>query len=364
MTNVFPVIMAGGVGTRFWPRSREKSPKQLLEIVGRGTLIQNTARRLTGFVDPRNIFVVTNKTQKSLTSKQLSEVNVDDKKILIEPVGRNTAACIGLAALHIHHMDPNGVMVVLPADHLINDLVEYERVIRLAIDIANESRSLVTIGIHPTHPETGYGYIQLFNEDGEHNPFYARGVYKVKTFAEKPTLQVAEKFLASGDFLWNSGQFVWRADVILGKIEEYLPDLYVELMKIDKAIDTPQYASTLEKVYGLIRGISIDYGIMEKAENVYIIPGKFGWSDIGSWDEVYRMLGKDDGGNSVTGKVILRDSTNSLFYSENRVVAAIGVDDLIVVDTGDALLICKKGRSQEVKEIVDYLKRKQMNEYL
>ena len=339
MKNVFPVIMAGGVGTRFWPRSREKSPKQLLEIVGKGTLIQNTVKRLDRFVDTRNIFVVTNKIQKALTCKQLDTVNVDQEKILIEPVGRNTAACIGLAALHIRKNNPNGVMVVLPSDLLIQDLVEYERVIRLAVEIADASRNLVTIGIQPTHPETGYGYIQMFNEEGKHNPFFSRGVYKVKTFAEKPTLQVAEKFLASGDFLWNSGQFAWRVDVILQKIEQYLPDLYAELMKIDKTIGTQQYPSTLEKVYGLIRGISIDYGVMEKVDDVFIIPGNF-------------------------GRVIQKDTTNSYIYTEDKIIATIGVDDLIIVDTGDALLICKKGRSQEVKDIVDYLKRKQMNEFL
>ncbi|MEK7250281.1 MAG: mannose-1-phosphate guanylyltransferase [Bacteroidota bacterium] len=364
MTNVFPVIMAGGVGTRFWPRSREKSPKQLLEIIGKGTLIQNTVKRLDRFVDVQNIFVVTNKTQKGLASKQLDAVNVDKEKILLEPVGRNTAACIGLAALHIRKIDPNGIMVVLPSDHVIQDLVEYERVIKLAVEIAEESRSLITIGIQPTYPETGYGYIQMFNEDGKHNPFFSRGVCKVKTFAEKPSLQIAEKFLASGDFLWNSGQFVWRVDVILQKLEQFLPDLCTELKNVDKTIGTPQYNTTLEQVYGLIRGISIDYGVMEKADDVYIIPGNFGWSDIGSWDEVYKMAGKDEHGNSITGMVIHKDTTNSYIYSQDKVIATIGVDDLIVVDTGDALLICKRGRSQEVKDIADYLKRKQMNEYL
>lgn len=364
MSNVFPVIMAGGIGTRFWPRSREKSPKQLLEIIGKGTLIQNTVKRLDRVAKVDNIFVVTNKMQKVLASKQLNAVSVGQEKILVEPVGRNTAACIGLAAIHIRNLDPKGVMVVLPSDHLIQDVAEYERVIKLAIEIAEESGSLITIGIQPTHPETGYGYIQMFNEEGKHNPFFSRGVCKVKTFAEKPTLQVAEKFLASGDFLWNSGQFVWRVDAILKKLELLLPDLYSELMKIEKTIGTSQYQSTLDKVYGLIRGISIDYGVMEKADDVYIIPGNFGWSDIGSWDEVYKMSGKDEHGNSITGKAILKDTANSYIFAQEKVIAAIGVDDLIVVDTGDALLICRRGRSQEVKDISDYLKRKQMNEYL
>ncbi|MBI5471662.1 MAG: mannose-1-phosphate guanylyltransferase [Ignavibacteriae bacterium] len=364
MPNVYPVIMAGGVGTRFWPRSREKSPKQLLEIIGKGTLIQNTVKRLAQFVDVKNIFVVTNKTQKSLASKQLDAVHVDQEKIIIEPVGRNTAACIALAALHVRRLDPTGVMVILPSDHLIEDLQEYERVIKLAVEIADESRNLVTIGIRPEYPETGYGYIQMYNEDGANNPFFSRGVYRVKTFAEKPTLQIAEKFLASGDFLWNSGQFVWRVDVILEKLQQFLPELCEQLNKVDKAIGTQHYHTTLEQVYGLIRGISIDYGVMEKAEDVFIIPAKFGWSDIGSWDEVYKMSGKDDHGNTITGKVIQTDTKNSLIYTETRVIATIGVEDLLIVDAGDALLICKRGRSQDVKDIADYLKRKQMLDFL
>lgn len=364
MNDVFPVIMAGGVGTRFWPRSREKSPKQLLEIIGKGTLIQNTVKRLGGFLSVQNCFVVTNRTQKPLASKQLEAVHVDDGKILVEPIGRNTAPCIGLAALHIRRINPQGIMVVLPADHLISDLVEYERVIRLAVEIARESGSLITIGIQPTYPETGYGYIQMYNENGVHNPFFTRGVYRVKTFAEKPSLQVAEKFLASGDFLWNSGQFVWRVDVILKKIEHFLPELYEELMKVERTIGTPQYNAALEKAYGVIRGVSIDYGVMEKADDVYIIPGNFGWNDIGSWDEVYRMSGKDENGNAITGLVWQKDTKNCYIYSQERFIATIGVGDLIVVDTGDALLICKRGKSQEVKDVVDYLKRKQMNDYL
>ncbi|MBX2992169.1 MAG: mannose-1-phosphate guanylyltransferase [Bacteroidetes bacterium] len=364
MSNIYPVIMAGGIGTRFWPRSREKSPKQLLEIIGKGTLIQNTAKRFNNFVPKGNILVVTNRNQKTLAAKQLEEVLIKEDQIIAEPVGRNTAVCIGLAALHIRRRDPNGVMIVLPADHLIENTIEYERVIRLAVEIAQDSDNLITVGIKPQYPETGYGYIQMFNEEGEHNPFFSRGVFKVKTFAEKPTLHVAEKFLASGDFLWNSGQFVWRADLILKKLEEFLPDLYAELMKVDETIGTTQYNATLEKVYGIIRGISIDYGVMEKAKDVYVIPGNFGWSDIGSWDEVFKMSGKDEQGNSITGSVIQKDTQNCYIYSQNKVIATVGVEDLIVVDTGDALLICKRGMSQEVKDIADYLKRKQMNEYL
>jgi mannose-1-phosphate guanylyltransferase len=362
MTKVCAVIMAGGVGTRFWPRSREKSPKQLLEILGKGTMIQNTVKRLEHLVDTDDIFIVTNKLQKALVAKQLP--NIPEENIIIEPVVRNTAPCIGLAAIQVRRFDPKAVMIVLPADHVIENVVEFRRVLSLAVETAQQSSSLLTIGIQPTHPETGYGYIQMFNEAGEHNPYFSKGVYKVKTFAEKPNLQTAKQFLSSGDFLWNSGMFVWRVDVILHQIEKRLPDLYGELMRIDEAYGSSQYHATLDLAYGLMRGISIDYGVMEKAEEVYVIPGQFGWSDIGSWDEVYRMSGKDDGGNSITGTVIQKSTKNSYIFSPDKVVATIGVEDLIIVNTDDALLICKRGASQDVKEISDYLKRKQMNEYL
>ncbi len=362
MPKIIAVIMAGGVGTRFWPRSREKTPKQLLEILGRGTMIQNTVRRLEGFVNIHDVLVVTNRTQKAMVLKQLE--HLPEENVLVEPVGRNTAPCIGLAALHARQLDASAVMIVLPADHVIQDEDEFKRVLRLAVDTAHESDNLLTIGIKPTHPETGYGYIQMIMEDGALNPYHAKGVYKVKTFAEKPNVQTAERFLASGDFLWNSGMFICRADTMLREIARCLPDLNGELMKIAPTIGTALYQSVLEKAYGIIRGISIDYGVMEKAQKVYVIPGEFGWSDIGSWDEVYRLSGKDERGNSITGKVIQKDTSNSYICSADKVVATIGVEDLIIVNTADALLICRRGKSQDVKEISDYLKRKQMIEYL
>jgi mannose-1-phosphate guanylyltransferase len=362
MTKVFGVVMAGGVGTRFWPRSRERSPKQALEILGKGTMIQNTTARLARKVSAQEIFVITNRVQHALLAKQLPSIR--EENILDEPIGRNTAPCIGLAALHIRRVSPEAVMIVLPADHIIGNDEEFLRILDVAVTTAAESRSLLTIGIQPTHPETGYGYIQVFTEKGPHNPYHDRGVLKVKTFAEKPNIQTAQQFISSGDFLWNSGMFVWRADVILEEIRRSIPELYTELMKIDQTIGTPYYQPTVEMAYGLMRGISIDYGVMEKAECVYCIPGNFGWSDIGSWDEVYRQAGKDSSGNTITGKIIQKDTKNSYIYSPEKVVATIGVEDLIIVNTDDALLICKRGRSQDVKEINDYLKRKQMQEYL
>ena len=362
MPNVFAVIMAGGIGARFWPRSREKTPKQLLEIVGPGTMIQNTVKRLEGIVDGKQVFVVTNKAQKATVIKQLTAV--PPQNVLIEPISRNTAPCIGLAALFIQRIDTRGVIIALPSDHVVEDVEDYRRVLGLAIDVAYDSGCPVTIGIQPKWPETGYGYIQFVDEDDGKNKYFSRGVYRAKTFAEKPNLETAEKFLASGDFLWNSGMFVWRVDVILQEIKMHLPDLYDGLMKLDGVLGAEKFLSTLELVYGVIRGISIDYGVMEKAQNVLVIKGEFGWTDVGSWDEVYRISKKDERGNYVTGKAILKDTSNSLVYSNDRLVTMIGVDDMIVISTADAVLVCRKGKSQEVKDIVDHLKRRQMNDYL
>lgn len=362
MPNVYAVIMAGGVGARFWPRSRERNPKQLLGIVNKDSMIQSTVARISDLIEPSKILIVTNKNLKQPIARQLPTIPTDN--IITEPLGRNTAPCIGLAALFIHRHDPDAVMVVLPSDHAIHDEEEFKRVLRLAIWVAYESHSLITIGIEPNRPETGYGYIQVVDEDDGSNPYFDKGVFKVKTFAEKPNLPTAQRFLESGDFLWNSGMFIWPVQTILSEIKRLLPDLYSELSKLEPVIGSSQYESTLETVYRMIRGVSIDYGVMEKADHVYVIRGTFGWSDVGSWDEVYRLSGKDENGNSITGKSFLLNTKNTLIFSPNKFVAAIGVEDIIVINSDDALLVCKLGNSQDVKEVVDYLRRKQMSEYL
>jgi len=359
---IYAVIMAGGVGSRFWPRSREKNPKQLLEIVGDGTMIQNTVKRLRGFVDEKNIFIVTNKLQKNAIIKQLP--NVPAENVIVEPVGRNTAPCIGLAALFIDRLDPKGIMIVLPADHIIGNEPEFIRVLQTASQVAHITAGLVTIGIHPTHPETGYGYIQAKDKSEETQPVNVTGVSEVKTFAEKPNYATAIKFLESGDFFWNSGMFIWRVDTILNEIHRSLPELYSQLINLQPSIGTPLFDQNLETAYGIIRGISIDYGVMEKAQRVYVVKGDFGWNDLGSWDEVNRISPKDEHGNYLHGKVIPVNSKNTYVHTSDKLIAIVGVEDIIVINTPDAILICKKGASQEVKEIVDHLKRKQMNEYL
>ncbi len=359
--DVYAVVMAGGIGSRFWPRSRERSPKQVLEIIGSGSMIFNTIMRIRSVIPPERIFVVTHKLHKDIIHQQVPFLPMEN--LLTEPLGRNTAPCIGLAAQWIHQRDPEALMVVLPADHIIRDEKEFLAVLQRSARVAQESSALVTIGIKPTHPETGYGYIQ-FEDAADRNPYATDEIYRVKTFAEKPNLETAEKFLKSGDFLWNSGMFIWKVRTILHEIEEHLPELHEQLTKLRAFFGNDGYQAALERAYGVIRGISIDYGVMEKAKNVFVALGDFGWSDVGSWDEVARLTPPDNEKNAIRGVVIAKDSLGNYIDAGNKVVAAIGVEDMIIVTTEDAVLICKKGRSQDVKEIVDYLRRKQMNDRL
>jgi mannose-1-phosphate guanylyltransferase len=359
---IYALIIAGGVGARFWPRSREHSPKQLLEIIGSGTMIQNTVYRLDPIVPKENILVVTGSEQAEEVRRQLPLIPAEN--ILVEPFGRNTAPAIALGAQILHKRVGEAMMVVLPADHLVHDITAFQETLRNAIAVADESRGFVTIGVTPTHPETGYGYIQ-FHKDEQDRPYAAHQGYSVVTFAEKPNLETAQRFLESGDFVWNSGMFIWRVSTILNGIVDHLPELADELEKLESAIDTVDFPMALERAYSEMRPISIDYGIMEKATNRYLIPADFGWNDLGSWDEVARLFPKDENDNAYTKNVFLRDVRNCHVSSTgNRIAAAIGVEDLIIIDTSDAVLVCHKDRSQEVKEIVDYLRKKGLTQYL
>jgi len=362
MGATYGVIMAGGVGARFWPLSRERKPKQFLSIFGNESLIEMTFNRLRTIIDADKIYVVTNEIQQQAINEQLTDL--PEENIITEPFGRNTAPCIGLAAVHIRHSDPDATMVIVPADHIIQNIDEYTRIMKNAIEVADDTSQLVTIGITPTRPETGYGYIQYIDESEKKNPHVAKGAFRVKTFAEKPNLSTAERFLESGDFLWNSGMFIWKVSTILGEINRLLPELHDGMENISEAIGSNSYPSTVSQVYRMIRGISIDYGVMEKAEHVYVLCGKFGWSDVGSWDEVYRVSSKDKHGNALHGRVITRNSNNNLLYANNRTIATYGVDDLIIVETDDAILVCKRGESQDVKEVVDYIRRKHIDDLL
>lgn len=354
--NIYAVIMAGGVGSRFWPRSKKKTPKQLLKIFGENTMIQDTVLRLNGLVDDQNIIIITNKMQREGVLEQLPQLPPEN--IIEEPFGRNTAACIGLASILIERKDKDAVMVVLPADHIIREKEVFHKVLKNAIDFAHNSRGLITIGITPTRPETGYGYIQI--DDTK----YAENIFKVYTFAEKPNYATAVRFLESGDFMWNSGMFIWRVDSILEEIKVHMSDLSEGLETIKKSFGKSNYESTLTNVYGQLKKVSIDYGIMEKSNKVYLTKGSFSWSDVGSWEEVYQLSEKNNDGNSLIGEVYSDMVVDSYVYSPSKFTAVIGVENLIVINTDEALLICRRDNSQEVKKVVDYLTMKQMEDHI
>ncbi len=344
------VIMAGGVGARFWPLSRRNKPKQLLDLTGEGTMLERTIKRLEGLVDSDHIWIVTNAEQAALIKELIPDFRED--RFIIEPLGRNTAPAIGLAAVHLHKHDPEAVMIVLPADHRITNIEQFHYCLHSAVEVVHDSELLATIGIEPTRPETGYGYIQMDTSGIR----VRENVYPVKTFAEKPNLATARLFLESGEFVWNSGMFVWRADSILRQIREHLPLWGVAFEQIEMAIGTAQEKATTRKVFEAGKGISIDYGVMEKAPKVAVVRGTFDWNDVGSWDEVWRLMPHDDHGNAARGQVALANTHNTLVLGNKKLIAAVGVSNLIIVETDDAIMICPLDRSQEVKDLVDKLK--------
>jgi mannose-1-phosphate guanylyltransferase len=355
---MFAVIMAGGKGARFWPRSREKMPKHLLDILSERTMIRETIDRIRPLVPAERTLIVTGKSHAAELIRQLPEIPPEN--ILIEPVGRNTAPCIGLAALHILKRVPDAVMLVLPSDHRIGDEAAFLRIMQAAAGTALQGDPLVTIGIQPTGPETGYGYI----EQGEHfSTSGADEIYRVRSIREKPPREQAERFLAQGGFSWNSGMFVWKASTIIEAIGQFLPDLQRGLLQIREALGTDREEEVVGAIYAGLKSVSIDYGVMEKAKDVLVIPGSFDWSDLGSWDALWEVSEKDENGNVVRGEFIGVDAADSLIHSPGKLVALVGVKDLLVVETKDALLICRRGRSQDVRKIVETLEKKGLASY-
>ena len=353
---LYAVIMAGGVGSRFWPRSKEKKPKQLIRIVGENTMIQDTVNRLDGLVSNERIYIVTNKVQKMRVKEQLPQI--PEENIIDEPFGKNTAACIGLASVIIKSKNKDAVMITLPADHLIKDDQEFRNCLLKASEFANNSKGLVTIGITPTRPETGYGYIQFDESES------SKSIHKVLTFAEKPNIETARRFLQAGDFLWNSGIFIWNVETILSEMKKYLPDLSDGLDKISEAVGTPEFDKQLVYVYGQLKSISIDYGVMEKSDKVFLTKADFYWNDVGNWEAVYEISDKDDEGNVIIGDVYTEKSYSSYIFSPRKFTAAIGVENLIVINTNESLLICHRSNAQDVRQIVDYLKMNKRNELI
>ena len=356
---MYCVIMAGGKGSRFWPRSRSALPKQLLDIFSDRTMIQETVQRIEGLVPAERIVIVTGREHAEAIYQQLPEIPREN--ILIEPIGRNTAPCICLAALWVEKKKPGAVMAVLPADHYIGNPQAFCRCLDSAADAALQLDALVTVGITPRSPETGYGYIQYGEEIGA---FKGLAVYRVQQFYEKPVLAKAREFLAQGNFLWNSGMFIWKAATILEEIKACLPEMYGTLAAVVPDLGTAQEQQAVDAAYQAIEGISIDYGVMEKSARAVILKGDFGWSDVGSWSAIYDISGKDAQENVVSGDVIAVDARGSLIYSPKKLTAIVGLDNIVIVETEDALLVCARDKAQDVKKVVDILEQQGKKEYL
>lgn len=352
--NYYAVIMAGGGGTRLWPLSRKTSPKQMLPLVGERSLFQIAVDRLDGVFNPEQIFVVTVADQAPMLQAQCPQIPADN--YLLEPMPRGTASVVGLAAVVLQQLDPQAVMAVLTADHIFNQEDNFRQLLKAAYQAAQQDH-LVTLGITPTYPATGYGYIHQGDFVDTHTGL---DVYRVEKFVEKPDSTRAQAMIDSGDHAWNSGMFVWRVDCIMQEFGRQMADLTSKLNQISEAWNQPQSESVLQKVWPTIKPETIDYGIMENARDVVVIPAKkLGWNDVGSWEALFDVLSADEQGNILTEEsCISLDTNNTLVYqkSADRLVVTIGVDDLVVVDTGDVILVCKKDQSQKVRQVVDHLK--------
>ncbi len=350
------VLLAGGRGTRFWPRSRLRTPKQLLNIAGKDTMLRETAARLKPLISVRNLWVVTNAEQAVAVRAQLRGVLASH--VLAEPVGRNTAAAIGLTAIHLVHEHGDALMAVLPSDSHVADAAGYRKLMQGALELVREPGKMAVLGIAPTRPEVGYGYIEMGS--GVAKARSVRAV-AVRRFTEKPALPVARKYVASGKYLWNAGMFFWRASTFLENLRKFLPATYAALEKLAPAIGTSRYADALRRMYPRLENISVDYAIMESATrtagapSVFVVPAKVGWSDIGSWAAVYDFEAERPGANISAGQFLALDSEENYFWSPKKFVAALGVRDLVVVETDDALLVCKRDRTQDVGKVVKWL---------
>ncbi|MDP4262432.1 MAG: mannose-1-phosphate guanylyltransferase [Bacteroidota bacterium] len=355
----YVAIMAGGIGSRFWPMSRTNMPKQFLDILDTGkTLIQETFERYKKLVPAENIYIITSQEYVDIVKNQLPALPIEN--IVAEPSKKNTAPCIAYIAFKLLQRDPEALMVAAPADNLILDSDAFIKTAAKALDFVGHINALVTLGIKPTYPNTGYGYIQ--HEMAEAAP----AIHKVKTFTEKPNIDMAKTFVASGDFLWNAGIFTWKVKTLLAAFEKHLPEMYEVFAAEKEKFNTPEEPAIIEQIYPQCTSISIDFGIMEKADNVYVIPASFSWSDLGTWNSAWENMDKDYFNNAVAGNtVMIVDAKNCMVHvPDNKLVVLQGLDDFIIVETKDVLLICKKEKEQEIKEYVAEIKRNKGDKYL
>jgi mannose-1-phosphate guanylyltransferase len=357
--NHYVAIMAGGIGSRFWPMSRTALPKQFLDVLNTGkTLVQWTYERYAKFIPAENIFIVTSEEYEDIVKTQLPMLPIEN--ILAEPSKKNTAPCIAYISFKLAQMNPDAKCIVAPSDHLILEEDRFQAIALEALDFVDHIKALVTLGIQPTHPNTGYGYIQYEGLE------VAKDVFKVKTFTEKPDLEIAKSFIESGDFLWNAGIFAWKISSILTAFEKYQPEMY-ELFDQEKMhFNTPAENTAIQRIYPQCTNISIDIAIMEKANNVYVMPASFGWSDLGTWNSAYENMEKDYLGNAVASdNVIVIDATKCMINSpKDKLVLVQGLDDFIVIDTKDVLLICSRDKEQSIKEYVAEVKRNKGDKYI
>lgn len=356
--STFAIVMAGGVGTRFWPKSRRKNPKQFLKLLGKASLLDDTLLRIQKIVSPTNCFVVTNKTYHDQVVASLG--NVPKENIILEPSNKETISCVALAAAKLAAKNPRAVILALPADHYIGNEEEYQQSIENAIAYAHKHDAFVTLGVQPSEPKTGYGYIK-YQREKEVEP----GVFNVERFTEKPDVQTARLFLKEENYLWNSGIFAFSLPVFFSAIDKYLPAMGPGIRRITRHVGKKTEGKVIESAYRNFPKTSIDYGLMEKVDNIVVLPTSFIWDDVGSWNALEKYLPKDNGNNSLSGgKFISVDTSGCIIDSEAKLIAAIGVKDLIIIQSGDCLLICHKSRDQEVKKLVEELKTQGLEEYL
>jgi mannose-1-phosphate guanylyltransferase len=354
------VIMAGGKGERFWPKSRTNLPKQFLNISGNKSMIQQTIDRLEKLINISQIFIVTNELYAELIHAQLPNLPLEN--IIIEPVGRNTAPCVGLASIIIEEKFPDSTMVVLPSDHIIGNEDGFIKILKTAAEVAQNNSNLVTLGIKPTYPEIGYGYIESTNK---HNIINGLEVYEVNKFVEKPDLETAQSYLSAGNFFWNSGIFIWRTAIIRDYIKKLMPEMHDILETMKSAFELNENRNdVIKSEFYKMPDQSIDYGIMERVNHIYVIPCIFGWDDVGSWTALDRINERDEDGNVIKGNILNLDTKRCIIESNGKLIATLGVEDLIIVDTEDVILICSKEKAQEVKVLLKELRMQKLDQYL
>lgn len=362
--NAIAVVMAGGLGARLWPRSTEKKPKQFVHVVGDGTMIQNTVMRLMPFLPPERIFVVTTDDLAPHVLEQLPVIPPDN--VIREPFGRNTAPALALSATVLRErFGDDVVLFAFPSDHMIYNVRDFQATLDRAYVAAASNPCIVTIGVMPTRPETGFGYIQLGEDVVTDDPMLQGHIKHAYTFAEKPDAATAQRFIDAGDFVWNSGIFVSTIHSLRQSVDRYMPDHAPLFHQLERHIGKDTYPDVLANTYRQIRSISFDIGVMEKADNVFVVEGSFGWSDVGSWDELYRLLMKDGKNNVIEGNVVTVNTANCLVSgSTGRMIGLVGVDNLIVVETEGSIMICPRGDAEQVRDLVDLMRRRQITRHL